>query len=58
MGGTVPPFAWVVIAITLLLVLASAAPRYAGWLLIALVLGMVYAGEKMTTGTGGGGSSW
>lgn len=46
MNTTVSPFAYVVAAITLVLVLAAAAPKYAGWLLIMLVMGMVYAAHK------------
>lgn len=38
--------AWVAVAITLLLVLAQAAPKYAGWLLVMLVLGMIYQARK------------
>lgn len=52
--SNVPSFAWVVIAIIVLVVLAGTYPKLAGTLLIAIVFGMVYKGWKRGALSSGG----
>lgn len=47
-----PSFAWVVMAIVLLLVLANIDPAIGGWLLIVVVVSMVFAAHGRTDASG------
>lgn len=41
--SSVSPWAWVAVAIVLIVAAIAIAPRFGGWLLLLVVVGMVYA---------------
>lgn len=49
MTGSKLQLAYVGAAILFVVILAQAAPKYAGYLLLMLTLGMLYAGRAMLT---------
>jgi hypothetical protein len=45
-GGEVSEFVWACIAVLLLLIIGQSYPKFGGWLLIVLVMGMLYRARE------------